>query len=276
MAADARAVSQHAAPGHAGRSWPFVSLAPAYLAVECLQVGYRLRPGHAGRLAICSLCRPRSWSAFKLAMDCVPWPRRPALAIRSRPLTRTPAMTVMSEPLLGPAVPWRCPRCSGCSSCWWSRRDHLAVRQHASNADRQNIPTSFDFLGTTRPRSRPPATTSAEGAGEDLFVQGFLNTLRVSVAGIVLATVLGTIIGIGRLQRNWLVRILSTAYVEAVRNVPLPLFVIFGVLAVVLGIFPPSRRRGSRSAGGHLQPRRRRAVVRRFGAPVAARSSRWP
>ena len=72
----------------------------------------------------------------------------------------------------------------------------------------------------------------------DAFVQGFLNTLRVSVAGIVLATVLGTIIGIGRLSRNWLVRKLSTVYVEAVRNIPLLLFVIFGFLAVVLGVFP--------------------------------------
>ncbi len=72
----------------------------------------------------------------------------------------------------------------------------------------------------------------------DAFVEGFLNTFRVSVAGIVLATVLGTIIGIGRLSRNWLVRKMSATYVEAVRNVPLPLFVIFGALAVVLGVFP--------------------------------------
>ena len=112
------------------------------------------------------------------------------------------------------------------------------VGNYTSNADRQNIPTSLDFLDNP---------TSFEIAGNDLsqrapvrdaFVQGFLNTLRVSVAGIVLATVLGTIIGIGRLSRNWLVRTLSAAYVEAVRNVPLPLFVIFGFFAVVLGIFP--------------------------------------
>ena len=81
----------------------------------------------------------------------------------------------------------------------------------------------------------------------DAFVQGFLNTLRVSVAGIVLATMLGTIIGIGRLSRNWLVRTLSAAYVEAVRNVPLPLFVIFGFSRSCSGSFPASRRRGSRS-----------------------------
>src|SRR5690606_647251 len=68
--------------------------------------------------------------------------------------------------------------------------------------------------------------------------QGFLNTLRVAVVGIVLATVLGTLIGIARLSRNWLVRTLATLYVEAVRNIPLPLFVVMGALAVVLGVFP--------------------------------------
>jgi general L-amino acid transport system permease protein len=112
------------------------------------------------------------------------------------------------------------------------------LRNYASNADRRNIPTSFDFLDNP---------TSFEITGNDLsqrapvreaFVQGFLNTVRVSVAGIVLATVLGTVIGIGRLSRNWLVRTLSAVYVEAVRNVPLALFVIFGFLAVVLAIFP--------------------------------------
>jgi general L-amino acid transport system permease protein len=109
---------------------------------------------------------------------------------------------------------------------------------YASNADRQNIPTSLDFLDNPTSFEITGNDLSQRAPVRDALVQGFLNTLRVSVAGIVLATVLGTIIGIGRLSRNWLVRTLSTTYVEAVRNVPLPLFVIFGALAVVLGIFP--------------------------------------
>jgi general L-amino acid transport system permease protein len=109
---------------------------------------------------------------------------------------------------------------------------------YASNADRQNIPTSLDFLDNPTSFEITGNDLSQRAPVRDAFVQGFLNTLRVSVAGVVLATVLGTIIGIGRLSRNWLVRTLSAAYVEAVRNVPLPLFVIFGALAVVLGIFP--------------------------------------
>jgi len=59
------------------------------------------------------------------------------------------------------------------------------------------------------------------------FVVGLLNTLRVAAIGIVLATVIGTVIGIARLSRNWLVARLASIYVEAVRNVPLLLQLFF-------------------------------------------------
>ena len=52
------------------------------------------------------------------------------------------------------------------------------------------------------------------------------------------ATILGTLVGIARLSRNWIVSKLATVYVEAVRNVPLALFVVAGLLVVVLGVFP--------------------------------------
>ena len=53
------------------------------------------------------------------------------------------------------------------------------------------------------------------------FVVGLANTVRVAVPGIVLATLLGTLIGLARLSHNLLLRALSTAYVELLRNVPL-------------------------------------------------------
>ncbi|MCC7152580.1 MAG: ABC transporter permease subunit [Rubrivivax sp.] len=53
------------------------------------------------------------------------------------------------------------------------------------------------------------------------FLVGVLNTLRVSALGIVLATVLGTLLGVGRFARNALVRGLCYGYVELFRNVPL-------------------------------------------------------
>jgi len=109
---------------------------------------------------------------------------------------------------------------------------------YTTNSTKQGIPTSFDFLDNPASFEITGNAMSQGAPVSHAFVQGFLNTLRISVAGIVAATVLGTLIGIGRLSKNWLVRKLATVYVEAIRNVPLPLFVVFGALAVVLGIFP--------------------------------------
>ena len=50
---------------------------------------------------------------------------------------------------------------------------------------------------------------------------GLLNTLMVSAVGILFATILGLIIGVARLSRNWLVNRLALAYVEIFRNTPL-------------------------------------------------------
>ncbi len=67
---------------------------------------------------------------------------------------------------------------------------------------------------------------------------GILNTVRVSVVGIILATILGTLIGIGRLSHNWVVNRLSTVYVEAIRNLPLLVIMVFTFLGVVLQALP--------------------------------------
>ncbi|WP_455648225.1 amino acid ABC transporter permease [Lonepinella koalarum] len=56
---------------------------------------------------------------------------------------------------------------------------------------------------------------------------GILNTLLVSFVGIVLATLLGTIIGIARLSANWLVNKLAAIYVEVMRNIPLLIHLFF-------------------------------------------------
>ena len=55
---------------------------------------------------------------------------------------------------------------------------------------------------------------------------GLVNTLLIALVGIITATIIGFIIGIGRLSRNWLVRSICTVYVELFRNIP-PLLVIF-------------------------------------------------
>lgn len=63
---------------------------------------------------------------------------------------------------------------------------------------------------------------------------GVLNTLRIAVFGIAFALGLGLAIGVARLSTNWLAAKLAFLYVEAIRNTPLPVFVVFCYTAVVL------------------------------------------
>jgi general L-amino acid transport system permease protein len=65
------------------------------------------------------------------------------------------------------------------------------------------------------------------------FLVGLLNTLLVSGIGIVLATLLGFTVGIGRLSSNWLVARIAGGYVELIRNLPLLFQILFWYLAVL-------------------------------------------
>src|SRR5215469_703269 len=98
-----------------------------------------------------------------------------------------------------------------------------------ANLRRQNIASGFGFLDRE----------AAFGIGESLivyspadtyaraFLVGLVNTLYVAGLGIVLATILGTVMGIARLSSNWLVRKLAQTYVETFRNIPLLLQLFF-------------------------------------------------
>ncbi|HEY9748763.1 MAG TPA: ABC transporter permease subunit, partial [Allocoleopsis sp.] len=66
---------------------------------------------------------------------------------------------------------------------------------------------------------------------------GLVNSLRVTIFGIILATVVGVTAGIARLSDNWLVRQIALVYVETLRNTPLLLQLFFWYFAVFLG-FP--------------------------------------
>ena len=73
-----------------------------------------------------------------------------------------------------------------------------------------------------------------------VFWVGLLNTLLVSVIGIVLATLMGFILGIARLSPNWLIRQMATVYIEIFRNIP-PLLQIFFWYFAVIGPLPGPR-----------------------------------
>lgn len=70
------------------------------------------------------------------------------------------------------------------------------------------------------------AYTSDSTYGRAIVV-GFLNTMLVAILGIFTATIVGFIIGLGRLSRNWLIAKLCTLYVEIFRNIPVLLIIFF-------------------------------------------------
>src|SRR5262245_35278516 len=155
-----------------------------------------------------------------------------------------------STPKRPPARPWRLslsdPRVAGlfwqivvvaiavAAVAWlWSNAVHnLSVRR---------ISTGFAFLG--REAGMPIADSWIEYSPKNTylraFIVGIVNTLRVAVIGIVLATVLGTVVGIARLSSNWLLSRLAAVYVEVLRYLPLLLQLLFWY--VLMQGLPPAR-----------------------------------
>jgi len=103
-----------------------------------------------------------------------------------------------------------------------------------TNSEELGIPLGFSYLDQPAGFSIPGSDFSPNSSVGDALRVGLGNTLRVALAGIVLSTVLGLVIGIARLSTNWLVRTAAKVYVEAIRNIPLLVIVVFSYLALFL------------------------------------------
>lgn len=103
-----------------------------------------------------------------------------------------------------------------------------------------NLPADFSFLDNRAgiPIAESPIRYSPNDPYWRAYLIGFLNTLKVALVGVVLASLLGVLIGVMRLSSNWLVRQLASAYVETIRNTPLAVQIIFWFTAV-LTTLPP-------------------------------------
>jgi general L-amino acid transport system permease protein len=110
-----------------------------------------------------------------------------------------------------------------------------------TNLQRQGIASGFGFLGTTAgfDIGFTLIDYSAVSTYGRAFWVGLFNTLLVSAVGVVLATILGFVIGIARLSTNWLVARISTVYIETVRNIPLLLQLLFWYFAVLQALPHP-------------------------------------
>ena len=106
----------------------------------------------------------------------------------------------------------------------------------ANNFRRLGLNFGFDFL--TRNASfdiaSPPIKYSPSDPYFKAILVGLVNSLQVMFFGIILATIIGITVGIGRLSDNWVVRKLATIYVETLRNTPLLLQLFFWYFAVFL------------------------------------------
>lgn len=134
-----------------------------------------------------------------------------------------------------------------------------------ANLKAQRIATGFGFLtnpaGFAVSQSLIPYTESDSYLR--VFFVGLLNTLLVSIIGIFFATILGFVIGLGRMSPNWLLARLSGGYVELVRNLPLLFQILFWYLAVLATLPNP---RQSLSIFGSIFINNRGLIVPR---PVA-------
>ena len=137
-------------------------------------------------------------------------PRRPLRLSWSDERVRGIVWQVLVVGLLGAVVWWL-----------WSNTVH--------NLEVRRIATGFGFL--RREAGLPIAESLIEYNPTDTYLRaltvGLLNTLKVAVVGIVLATLLGTLVGIARLSRNWLLAKLAAVYVEVIRDLPLLLQLLF-------------------------------------------------
>jgi general L-amino acid transport system permease protein len=116
------------------------------------------------------------------------------------------------------------------------------VHNTLSNLAARHIATGFGFLQGESGFGISESVIEFSPADTYLraLVVGLLNTLKIAFLGIVLATIWGTVIGIARLSSNWLIRKLTSWYVEVFRNTPLLLQLFLWYL--VVQTLPPARQ----------------------------------
>jgi general L-amino acid transport system permease protein len=98
------------------------------------------------------------------------------------------------------------------------------VSNTAHNLETRKIASGFAFLWREAGFEIGETGAFAYGAADSYLRAlgiGLWNTFRVAAIGVVLATLLGTLVGLARLSPNWLLAKLAAGYVEAIRNVPL-------------------------------------------------------
>jgi general L-amino acid transport system permease protein len=107
-----------------------------------------------------------------------------------------------------------------------------------TNLRERGIASGFDFLWKRAGFDMTTfLNTNSESTYGYMLLAGLVDTILVAILAIVIATILGLVVGIARLSSNWLIRTIATVYVEFFRNIP-PLIVILFWYLGVLAAFP--------------------------------------
>lgn len=124
----------------------------------------------------------------------------------------------------------------------------------AVNLEKQHISSGFGFLdnsagfGIVATLGSWLVGYSEQSTYGEAFLVGLINTLAVAALAIVLATIIGFVLGIARLSSNWLLARLAETYIEILRNIPLLLQIFFWYFAVLRAL--PVPRRSLTPGGG--------------------------
>ena len=112
-----------------------------------------------------------------------------------------------------------------------------------TNIENRGINTGFGFLNSEAGFGIIQSLISYTESDSyyRVFIIGILNTLLVSIISIFFATIIGLLIGIGRLSKNYMISKLSLIYVETFRNIPILLQILFWY-NVVLAALPGPRQ----------------------------------
>ncbi|MGA0781921.1 MAG: hypothetical protein ACO3Q4_10300, partial [Ilumatobacteraceae bacterium] len=97
------------------------------------------------------------------------------------------------------------------------------ITQARTNLDAKGIPVGYDWLDDPSNFQLGDGIQTVDSPERRLTMSralwvGMVNTFRVAIAGIIFSTILGVLIGIARLSKNYVARKVSSIYVETLRN----------------------------------------------------------
>ncbi len=120
---------------------------------------------------------------------------------------------------------------------------YFVINNMFINIEKRGINTGFDFLGSEAGFGILQSLIEYDESNSHgkVFIVGLLNTILVSVIGIIFATIIGLLVGIGRLSKNFMIAKLSMIYVETFRNIPILLQILFWYNVVLASLPSPKQ-----------------------------------